>query len=78
VLAVVLADAERGHSSAAARAHAFGTAFWVSAAMAGAAIIPCVILMRAEANARRAARAVGAEDPDALAIDSGAVVEALV
>ncbi len=45
--------------------------------MATFAIIPCVVLMRAESNARRAARAAGAEDPDRAAVESGAVAEAL-
>jgi hypothetical protein len=46
--------------------------------MAAVAIIPCVVLMRAESNVRNAAKAAGAEDPDRIAIDSGAVAEALV
>ncbi len=33
--------------------------------------------MRAESNARKAAKAVGAEDPDRIALESGAVAEAL-
>ncbi len=78
VLAVVLADAERGTHTAAAAASAFGTAFWVSAAIAAFAIIPCMVLMRAESNARTAARLVNAPDPDDVVIESGAVAEALV
>ncbi len=77
ILAVVLADARRHAHTPAAAAHAFGTAFWWSAAMATAAIIPCLVLMRAEANARRAARATGGPDPDHAALESGAVAEAL-
>jgi EmrB/QacA subfamily drug resistance transporter len=77
ILAVVLADALRGAHSANAAAHAYGTAFWWSVAMAGAALVPCVVLMRAESNARRAARARGAANPDRAAVDSGAVAEAL-
>ena len=78
ILAVVLADGER-HSAhtPAGIAGAYGTAFWWSAALAAVAIIPCVVLMRAEANARRAARQTGGDDPDRAAIDSGAVAEAL-
>ncbi|HEY1778608.1 MAG TPA: DHA2 family efflux MFS transporter permease subunit [Solirubrobacteraceae bacterium] len=77
VLAVVLADALRHAHSPAAAAHAYGTAFWWSVAMAAAAIVPCVVLMRAESNARKAAKAAGAPDPDRAAIDSGVVAEAL-
>jgi EmrB/QacA subfamily drug resistance transporter len=77
ILAVVLADAEHHAHSKAAAAHAYGTAFWWSVAMALVAVIPCVVLMRAESNARRTAAAAGIEDPDRVAIDSGAVAEAL-
>jgi hypothetical protein len=45
--------------------------------MATLAVAPCVILMRAEANARNAARKAGAEDPDRVAVESGAVAESL-
>jgi EmrB/QacA subfamily drug resistance transporter len=78
ILAVVLADAERHAHTRSAAAHAYGTAFWWSVGMAMVAIIPCVVLMRAESNARKAARAAGREDPDRVAIDSGAAAEALV
>ena len=77
VLAVVLADALRHAHSPAASAHAYGTAFWWSVGMAAVAIIPCVVLMRAESNARKAAKSAGAADPDRAAIESGAVAEAL-
>jgi EmrB/QacA subfamily drug resistance transporter len=77
ILAVVLADALRAAHTPAAAAHAYGTAFWWSVGMAAAAIVPCVVLMRAESNARKAARARGLEDPDRTAVDSGAVAEAL-
>ena len=77
ILAVVLANALRGAHTQAAAANAYGTAFWWSVGMATLAIIPCVVLMRAEANARTAAKAVGAEDPDQVALESGAVAEAL-
>jgi EmrB/QacA subfamily drug resistance transporter len=77
LLAVILANAGRDAHTPAAAANAYGTAFWWSAAMAAVAIIPCLILMRAESNARKAARNAGAEDPDRAAIDSGAVAEAL-
>jgi MFS family permease len=78
VLAVVLADAERGKHTAAGLAGAYGTAFWWSVGLAALAIIPCVFLMRAESGARKAARVAGAEDPDDVVIESGAAVEALV
>jgi EmrB/QacA subfamily drug resistance transporter len=77
ILAVVLADAARHAHSAAQAASAYGTAFWWSTALAGLAIIPCVVLMRAESGARRAARRAAAADPDRVALDSGAVAEAL-
>jgi EmrB/QacA subfamily drug resistance transporter len=77
ILAVVLADGERHTHSPAAAAHAFGTAFWWSAGIAALAIIPCVALMRAESNVRKAAKAAGAKDPDRAAIESGAAAEAL-
>jgi MFS family permease len=76
ILAVVLANAERGAHGASAVASAYGTAFWWSAGIAALAVIPCVVLMRAEKNVRRAAAGTG-EDPDRIAIDSGAVAEAL-
>jgi EmrB/QacA subfamily drug resistance transporter len=78
ILAVVLADGERHAHSVTAAAHAYGTAFWWSVALAMVAIVPCVVLMRAESNSRKAARLAGREDPDRVAIDSGAVAEAVV
>ncbi|MGH2842406.1 MAG: MFS transporter, partial [Solirubrobacteraceae bacterium] len=78
ILAVVLVNAERHAHTAAGAAHAFGIAFWWSVALAALAIIPCVVLMRAEAGVRRAAKSAGRQDPDREAIDSGAVAEALV
>jgi EmrB/QacA subfamily drug resistance transporter len=78
ILAVVLADSLRHAHSPAAAAHSYGTAFWWSVGMAAVAIVPCVVLMRAESNVRRAAKAAGAEDPDRVAVESGAVAEALV
>ena len=78
VLAVVLANAERHTHTPAATAHAFGTAFWWSVGLAVVAIIPCVVLMRAESNARKLAKTVGGEDSDRAVLDTGAVAEALV
>jgi len=77
ILAVVLANAERHAHTPAAAADAFGTAFWWSVGMAAVAIIPCVVLMRAEANARKAATAGASEDHDRVEIDSGAAAEVL-
>jgi MFS family permease len=52
VLAVVLQRALAGAHTPSAAAAAYGTAFWFSAGMTALAIIPCVILMRAERKAR--------------------------
>jgi len=60
VLAVVLerAIAAAGHApSVAARAGAYGTAFWWSLAISVAALLPCVWLASSERAARRARRA---------------------
>jgi EmrB/QacA subfamily drug resistance transporter len=54
VLAVVLQRALVGATTIGAQAAAYGTAFWFSAGLTAAAIVPCVILMRAERTARRA------------------------
>jgi MFS family permease len=77
VLAVVLAHGELHAHTPAAAAHAFGTAFWWSVGLAALAVIPCVVLVRAESDVRKAAKAAGTKDPDRIAIDSGAVAEAL-
>ncbi|MGH2855345.1 MAG: MDR family MFS transporter, partial [Solirubrobacteraceae bacterium] len=77
MLAVVLADGLRHAHTRNAAARAYGTAFWWSVAIAVVALVPCVVLMRAESNARNAAKAGGVEGPDRVAIDSGAVAEAL-
>jgi len=58
VLAVVLQRALVGSGSLDDAAAAFGTAFWWSVAITAAAIIPCIVLVRAE---RKARTAVGAE-----------------
>jgi EmrB/QacA subfamily drug resistance transporter len=77
ILAVVLANGERHAHTPAAAASAFGTAFWWSVGLAALAIIPCVVLMRAESNARRDARIAGLMDPDMVAVDTGAIAEVL-
>ena len=69
VLAVVLQRALSGAHTVAGAAAAYGTAFWASAALTALAIIPCIILVRAE----RAARRAGAEDE----VPPGAVAEAV-
>jgi hypothetical protein len=77
ILAVVLANGLRHAHSPAAGAHAYGTAFWWSVGLALVALVPCVVLMRAESNARKAAAAAGLEDPDRVALESGAPAEAV-
>jgi EmrB/QacA subfamily drug resistance transporter len=66
VLAVVLSRALIGTHTIAAMAAAYGTAFWVSAALTAIAIVPCIILLRAERAARRAKGAQAAADPAAV------------
>jgi EmrB/QacA subfamily drug resistance transporter len=63
VLAVVL---QRGLDSAhtlSQQASAYGTAFWVAVGLTALAIIPCVVLMRAE-RAARLAHAAGTDVPE--------------
>jgi hypothetical protein len=48
-------------------AHAYGTAFWASAILSALAIIPCVILVRAERAARRSEVPTAEVSPEALA-----------
>ena len=54
ILAVVLQRALVGAHTPAAQADAYGVAFWASAVLAAAAIVPCLLLMRAERRARHA------------------------
>jgi EmrB/QacA subfamily drug resistance transporter len=56
VLAVVLQRELAGAHTLAAKASAYGSAFWVSAALTALAIIPCIVLIRAERAARVAKR----------------------
>ncbi len=58
VLAVVLERALSGVHTLSGAAAAYGTAFWASAGLTALAIVPCIVLMRAE----RAARAAKAEE----------------
>jgi EmrB/QacA subfamily drug resistance transporter len=57
VLAVILQQSLTGAHTLAAQASAYGTAFWAAAGLTALAIIPCVILTRAERAAREASRA---------------------
>src|SRR3954453_15949825 len=52
ILAVVLQRALVGAHGVADAAHAYGTAFWCGTAMTSLAIFPCVLLLRAERQAR--------------------------
>jgi len=61
VLAVVLQRALTGAHGLAAQAGAYGIAFWASAGLTALAIVPCIVLLRAE----RAARAHAGTDVDA-------------
>jgi MFS family permease len=54
VLAVVLQRALTGVHTLSAAAAAYGTAFWFSAGLVALAIVPCIILVRAERAARAA------------------------
>jgi EmrB/QacA subfamily drug resistance transporter len=65
LLAVVLQRALVGVHSLSGKAGAYGTAFWASAAITAVAIVPCIILLRAERAVRRAKGE--AIDADALA-----------
>jgi EmrB/QacA subfamily drug resistance transporter len=66
LLAVVLQRALVGAHSVADAASAYGTAFWASAALTALAIVPCIILMRAERAARAAKRDAAAASRAAL------------
>jgi EmrB/QacA subfamily drug resistance transporter len=66
VLAVVLQRALAGTHTIDAAAGAYGTAFWFSAGLTALAIVPCIILVRAE-RAARAAKAERGTPPDAMA-----------
>ena len=71
VLAVVLQRALVGAHTLAAGASAYGVAFWASTAMTAVAIIPCVVLMRAE-RAARVQRAREAADDREAALEAAA------
>ena len=63
ILAVVLQRTLAGAHGLSGAAAAYGTAFWVAAGLTAAAIIPCIILLRAERAARR--RKGAAAEPSA-------------
>jgi EmrB/QacA subfamily drug resistance transporter len=65
VLAVVLQRALVGVHTIGGEASAYGTAFWASAALTALAILPCIILLRAE-RAARAAKGVSGPSPGAM------------
>jgi EmrB/QacA subfamily drug resistance transporter len=77
IVAVVVATAERHNHTPTGIAHAYGLAFWWAVGLSALGVIPCIVLMRAESQARKAALVAGEADPDRVAIDSGAVAEAL-
>ena len=66
VLAVVLQRALTGAHTVGAAASAYGTAFWASAGLTALAIVPCIILLRAERAARRANAELPAGPQDTL------------
>jgi hypothetical protein len=66
LLAVVLQRALTGVHSLAGAAGAYGIAFWAAAALTAVAVIPCLILIRAERDARKA-KASPPLTPDAVA-----------
>jgi EmrB/QacA subfamily drug resistance transporter len=67
VLAVVLQRALTDAHTLSAQAHAYGTAFWASAGLSALAIVPCIILLRAERAARAQATAPVEASQEALA-----------
>jgi EmrB/QacA subfamily drug resistance transporter len=64
LLAVVLQRALTGVHTLSGAASAYGTAFWASAGITALAIVPCVVLVRAE----RAARAANSQDKPPAAV----------
>jgi EmrB/QacA subfamily drug resistance transporter len=69
VLAVVLQRALVGAHSLSDAASAYGTAFWAASGLSALAIVPCLVLMRAERAARRAkANAATSEETMAEAV----------
>ncbi len=67
VLAVVLQRALDGAHTLSAQAGAYGTAFWASAGLTALAIVPCIILVRAERRARAEKATAGGAGADSMA-----------
>jgi EmrB/QacA subfamily drug resistance transporter len=65
VLAVVLQRQLNGARTLSAAASAYGTAFWTAVGLTALAIIPCVVLVRAERAARRGQEAHAAAQDEA-------------
>jgi EmrB/QacA subfamily drug resistance transporter len=61
VLAVVLQRALVGAHTLSAAASGYGTAFWAATALTAVAVLPCLVLMRAERAARRAHATPGSQ-----------------
>ena len=72
VLAVVLQRALIGATTPAEAAGAFGTAFWWSVGITALAIIPCLVLLRAERAARAEAAVTPVSVPEAQLAESAA------
>ena len=73
VLAVVLQRALIGTHGVAGAAGAYGTAFWWSAGLTALAIVPCIVLVRAE----RKARAAVGNEPLSPSVEAQALAEAV-
>jgi hypothetical protein len=71
VLAVVLSRALTGTHGVTEAASAYGTAFWWSLGLTALAVIPCIVLVRAE----RAARAAAVNEPPS--VDAQTLAEAV-
>jgi EmrB/QacA subfamily drug resistance transporter len=67
VLAVVLQRALIGAHTISAQASGFGVAFWAAGAMTALAVIPCLVLVRAERAARAAKRSATTPGAESLA-----------
>ncbi|HEV3054001.1 MAG TPA: MFS transporter, partial [Solirubrobacteraceae bacterium] len=72
ILAVVLQRALIGAHTLNAQASAYGTAFWWSAGITALAIIPCIILLVAERDARAARVAAEISAPSDASIELAA------
>jgi hypothetical protein len=68
----VLQRSLAGTHSIAGAAAGYGTAFWASAGLTALAIVPCIILVRTERAARRAASSDAGRAPSDTAIGAAA------